>query len=120
MTDEAFQQSAVDSVKKFARRQHAAAKRSARNLRKSLAYVAGDYHQPEAFEKLRNRLEELDRVHKLNGNRLFYLATPPEIYPGHYRATGQGGPGKKSERKILDADHHRKAVRPRPGFGAEN
>ncbi len=50
-------------------------------MRNALAYVSGDYHSPEAFEKLKKRLEELDEEHKLNGNRLFYLATPPEIYP---------------------------------------
>src|SRR5260370_32629521 len=26
-------------------------------------------------------MEELDRTHNLNGNRLFYLATPPDVYP---------------------------------------
>jgi glucose-6-phosphate 1-dehydrogenase len=80
MTDEAFQQSAVDSVKKFA---DAATLREeeCKEFANALAYVSGEYHHPEAFEKLRNRLEELDREHKLNGNRLFYLATPPDIYP---------------------------------------
>jgi glucose-6-phosphate 1-dehydrogenase len=80
MTDEAFQQSAVDSVKKFA---DAATlqEEECKEFAKALAYVSGEYHHPEAFEKLKNRLEELDRAHKLNGNRLFYLATPPDIYP---------------------------------------
>ena len=50
-------------------------------MRHALAYVSGEYHHAESFEKLKARLEELDRAHKLNGNRLFYLATPPEIYP---------------------------------------
>jgi glucose-6-phosphate 1-dehydrogenase len=80
MTDEAFQQSAVDSVKKFA---DAATLREeeCKEFANALAYVSGEYDHPESFEKLRNRLEELDRAHKLNGNRLFYLATPPDIYP---------------------------------------
>ena len=80
MTDEAFQQSAVDSVRKFA---DAATlqEEGCKEFANALAYVSGEYHHPEAFEKLRNRLEELDRAHKLNGNRLFYLATPPDVYP---------------------------------------
>jgi glucose-6-phosphate 1-dehydrogenase len=80
MTDEAFQQSAVDSVKKFA---DAATlqEEECKEFANALAYVSGEYHHPEAFEKLKNRLEELDRAHKLNGNRLYYLATPPDIYP---------------------------------------
>ncbi|HEV2523075.1 MAG TPA: glucose-6-phosphate dehydrogenase [Candidatus Acidoferrales bacterium] len=80
MTDEAFQQSAVDSVKKFA---DAATlqEEECKEFANALAYVSGEYNHPEAFEKLKNRLEELDRAHKLNGNRLYYLATPPDIYP---------------------------------------
>jgi glucose-6-phosphate 1-dehydrogenase len=80
MTDEAFQRSAVDSVKKFADAV-AAQEEECKEFSKALAYVAGEYHHPEAFEKLKERLEELDKTHKLNGNRLFYLATPPDIYP---------------------------------------
>ena len=80
MTDQAFQQSAVDSVKKFA---DTATLRDeeCKEFANALAYVSGEYQQPAAFEKLKARLEELDRAHQLQGNRLFYLATPPDIYP---------------------------------------
>jgi glucose-6-phosphate 1-dehydrogenase len=80
MADEAFQKTAVESVKKFA---DAATLREpeCKEFADALAYVSGDYHSPEAFEKLKSRLEELDQAHKLNGNRLFYVATPPEVYP---------------------------------------
>src|SRR6202166_5074353 len=80
MSDEAFQQSAVDSVKKFADA-NTLREEECKEFANALAYVSGEYHHPEAFEKLKARLEELDRTHKLNGNRLFYLATPPDIYP---------------------------------------
>src|ERR1700737_743488 len=80
LTDEAFQQSAIDSVKKFA--DAGTAKDDlCKEFANALAYVSGEYHHPEAFQKLKRRLEELDSAHKLNGNRLFYLATPPDIYP---------------------------------------
>jgi glucose-6-phosphate 1-dehydrogenase len=80
MEDQAFQQTAVDSVKKFA---DAATLREeeCKEFAGALAYVSGEYTQAESFERLKNRLEDLDREHKLHGNRLFYLATPPEIYP---------------------------------------
>ncbi len=80
MTDEAFQQSAIDSVKKFTDG-GAATDQGCKDFAGALAYVAGEYNQPAAFEKLKQRLEELDHAHKLNGNRLFYLATPPDVYP---------------------------------------
>jgi glucose-6-phosphate 1-dehydrogenase len=80
MSDEAFQKTAVDSVKKFADA-NTLREEECKEFANALAYVSGEYNHPESFEKLRKRLEELDVEHKLNGNRLFYLATPPEIYP---------------------------------------
>jgi glucose-6-phosphate 1-dehydrogenase len=98
MTDEAFQHSAVDSVKKFA---DAATLREeeCKEFANALAYVPGEYHHPEAFEKLKNRLEELDRAHKLNGNRLYYLATPPDIYPIIIQQLHQAGLARSSNGK---------------------
>ena len=52
-----------------------------RSFAQSFAYVSGEYHHPEAFQKLTKRLEELDSQYNLEGNRLFYLATPPDVYP---------------------------------------
>ncbi len=52
-----------------------------RTFAQSFAYVAGAYDQPDAFKKLSQRLEELDRERHLGGNRLYYLATPPAVYP---------------------------------------
>src|SRR5258705_9225199 len=81
MTDDAFQKSAIDSIKQFAEPGTNNDEIQCKEFAKALAYVSGEYHHPDAFEKLKNRLEELDRTHNLNGNRLFYLATPPDVYP---------------------------------------
>src|SRR5258708_39184873 len=58
---------------------------------KSLAYVAGDYDDATAYQKLAARLQELDRAQNLQGNRLFYLATPPEVYPHIIEQLGRAG-----------------------------
>ena len=47
---------------------------------KFLRYFSGNYDDPEAFRRLAQRLDELDSEGELGGNRLFYLATPPEVY----------------------------------------
>jgi len=47
---------------------------------KCLSYFAGNYDDPAAFKKLAARLEELDKDGQLEGNKLYYLATPPEVY----------------------------------------
>ncbi|MGH2031952.1 hypothetical protein, partial [Acinetobacter baumannii] len=38
-----------------------------------LAFVGGNIDDPEAFARLRGRLEELDASHGTQGNRLYYL-----------------------------------------------
>ncbi len=80
MTDQAFQELGIDSIKKFGETgsNHDI---QCKEFSEALAYVSGEYHDPDAFMKLKQRLEELDSAHKLNGNRLYYLATPPDIYP---------------------------------------
>jgi glucose-6-phosphate 1-dehydrogenase len=98
MSDEAFQQSAVESVKKYADA-NTLREAECKEFAKALAYVSGEYHDPAAFEKLKNRLDELDRDHKLNGNRLFYLATPPDVYPGIIEQLAQAGLAKNSNGK---------------------
>jgi glucose-6-phosphate 1-dehydrogenase len=104
MTDEAFQLLAVDSVHKFADA-NTLQEEECKEFADALAYVSGDYHQPEAFEKLKQRLEELDRAHNLNGNRLFYLATPPDIYPVIIQQLDKAGlaknPNGKSWTRII-------------------
>ncbi len=80
MTDEAFQA----RVEKAVREHEESGQVDESELRefvKSFAYVSGQYHHPEAFQHLARRLEELDREHRLEGNRLYYMATPPDVYP---------------------------------------
>ncbi len=98
MTDEAFQQSAVESVKKFGDA-GAAQQKECAEFAKSLAYVSGEYNHPDAFQKLKQKLEELDRAHKLDGNRLFYLATPPDIYPVIIEQLDKAGLAKSTNGK---------------------
>jgi len=80
MTDAAFQNSVAEAV----RANPGTCRVNDEVLRgfaQSFAYVAGDYDNPEAFQKLAHRLEELDKERHLEGNRLYYLATPPAVYP---------------------------------------
>jgi glucose-6-phosphate 1-dehydrogenase len=46
-----------------------------------LSYLAGDYDDPETYRRLAERLEQMDAEAGIGGNRLFYLATPPTLYP---------------------------------------
>ena len=59
-----------------------------------LQYTSGNYDDPAAYSRLARRLNELDAVGNLGGNRLFYLATPPEVYPRVIRQLGIAGLAK--------------------------
>jgi glucose-6-phosphate 1-dehydrogenase len=57
----------------------------------NLYYHTGDYSNQESYARLAHRLAELDRENNLANNRLFYVATPPEIYPSIVEQLGQAG-----------------------------
>jgi glucose-6-phosphate 1-dehydrogenase len=45
-----------------------------------IEYVPGEFEDPATYQRLTKRLEQLDREHGLEGNRLFYLATPADVF----------------------------------------
>ena len=54
-------------------------------------YLAGDYDDPDTYRRLAERLAHLDATAGTAHNRLFYLATPPELYPIIIRHLGEAG-----------------------------
>jgi glucose-6-phosphate 1-dehydrogenase len=53
--------------------------------------VSGDLENPATFERLAERLAELDREHQTGGNVLFYLATPPDAFAPIVERLGAAG-----------------------------
>ena len=43
-------------------------------------YVAGEYDDPDTFARLKDQLDEADRIDGTGGNRLYYLATIPSVF----------------------------------------
>ena len=78
MSDDDFRKSAGEFLPKGQEEGADDAKKS--EFLKNLQYFSGDYDDAAAFQNLAKRLEELDQEGGLGGNRLFYLATPPEVY----------------------------------------
>jgi glucose-6-phosphate 1-dehydrogenase len=62
----------------------------------NLYYSTGDYGDPASYAQLAKRLAELDAEKKLGGNRLFYLSTPPEVYPDIVEQLGRAGLARPS------------------------
>ncbi|MGB9067740.1 MAG: glucose-6-phosphate dehydrogenase [Candidatus Acidiferrales bacterium] len=59
-----------------------------------LQYFHGNYDDPESYGKLAERLDAVDGENSLGGNRLFYLATPPEVYEHVIEQLGRAGLAK--------------------------
>jgi len=57
----------------------------------NLYYSPGEYNNQEAYAHLAKRLTELESANNLGGNRLFYLSTPPEVYPDIVEQIGRAG-----------------------------
>ncbi len=50
-------------------------------LSKGIRFVSGRHDDPEAFKKLRETVDELDRERGTAGNHAFYLSIPPRDFP---------------------------------------
>lgn len=58
---------------------------------KRLDYFHGDFTVRETYDDLKQKLEAIDRKQRTEGNRVFYLAVPPDVMPGlltHLRESG--------------------------------
>ena len=62
----------------------------------NLYYRPGDYANSEAYTQLAKRLSELESSKNIGGNRLFYLSTPPEVYPDIVEQLGRAGLARAS------------------------
>jgi glucose-6-phosphate 1-dehydrogenase len=54
-------------------------------------YVAGDYAEPGTFERLKRVLADIDATRGTGGNRVFYLATVPQVFGSVAAALGEHG-----------------------------
>jgi glucose-6-phosphate 1-dehydrogenase len=91
MSDEEFRKRAVEFLPKGA---DASDEGKLQDFVKHLYYFSGEYDNPQDFQRLGKRLEEMDREENLNGNRLFYLATPPDVYLKIIEQLGRAGLAK--------------------------
>ena len=78
-----------------------------------MRYHQSDFGDPAGYQSLRALLEQLEEARGITpgaGNRLFYLATPPEAYPLIVARLGEAGlngpPPSQREGRRVDADHY--------------
>lgn len=63
----------------------------AQRLLECVTCIEADPKDPASFDKMRDRLDELECARNTGGNRLFYLATPPGAFAPIARELGRTG-----------------------------
>lgn len=63
----------------------------AQRLLECVTCIEADPKDPASFDKVRDRLDELECARNTGGNRLFYLATPPGAFAPIARELGRTG-----------------------------
>jgi len=93
MTDDQFRKICWDSVAKNARtaKKQGVDQAKLQWLLDRTFYHTGNYDQPADFDKLKDRLGELDGKFNTQGNRLFYLSTPPNAFDPISKCLGSQG-----------------------------
>ncbi|HET6370498.1 MAG TPA: glucose-6-phosphate dehydrogenase, partial [Nitrospiria bacterium] len=61
-------------------------------------FVSGDSEDIESYRHLTERSLRLDAVHQTGGNRLIYLATPPDLYATIIRKSGEAGLNRPADK----------------------
>jgi glucose-6-phosphate 1-dehydrogenase len=89
-TDDDFQAHLRKGIDRFSRNRPA--KPSIwESFSRGIEYHRGEFHDPAAWTDLARRLDRIDRDRGTAGNRLFYLAVPPVLYPEIVRQLGAAG-----------------------------
>ncbi len=81
---------------------------------KRFRYVTGEYHSPATYIALGEVLREVDAACGTGGNRIFYLATLPAVFPTIVEHLGGAGLNRPSGERQVRARRDREALRPRP------
>ena len=89
-TDEAFREEMRAGVDQYSRLRPVDAAVWER-LAQVTSYVSSSFEDPSGYERLKSVLGELDARHGTGGNRVFYLATPPDAYVEIVERLGAAG-----------------------------
>jgi glucose-6-phosphate 1-dehydrogenase len=89
MTSDALRDSLMKGLREFATRPVDDA--IANRLLECVTCFESDPKDPASFDQMKAQLEKLEASRKTGGNRLFYLATPPDAFPTISHQLGRTG-----------------------------
>jgi glucose-6-phosphate 1-dehydrogenase len=94
---------ALDGIKHFSRQQ--VADSHWQDLARALFYVEGSFNDAHAYEQLKAKCEAVDQQFGIPGNRMFYLAIPPQLVDpavDHLKASGMiKPPGHETFSRVI-------------------
>jgi len=96
MTDDEFRESIRIGIDRYSRTRPVRAEVWTA-LAPRLSYHQGSYDDPDAFGRLRERLFEIEHSCQTGGNYLFYVATPPSLFPIIVQQLGTAGLARRGE-----------------------
>ena len=79
MNDEQWRGMALDSINKYMPENDRLDSEAQHDFAQRMYYCQADFNDREGYNKLADLLDKLDREKGTQGNRLFYLATPPTL-----------------------------------------
>ncbi|HET7685992.1 MAG TPA: glucose-6-phosphate dehydrogenase [Candidatus Limnocylindria bacterium] len=97
MSDDAFRTHLRKGIDKHSRNRPAKAS-IWESFSQGIEYHRGDLDDPRAYAELAKRLDRIDRDRGTAGNRLFYLAVPPNLYPEIVERLDQAGLARSGRR----------------------
>jgi glucose-6-phosphate 1-dehydrogenase len=100
--DQDFAQIVHDSVKEHARTEFR--EEVWQQLAEGFRFVPGNFDDDQAFERLRQTIDELDELRGTGGNHAFYLAIPPGFFGdvvGQLKEHGLAQPREGSWRRVV-------------------
>ncbi|MGH7416274.1 MAG: glucose-6-phosphate dehydrogenase, partial [Candidatus Rokuibacteriota bacterium] len=96
MTNEQFRGRMREAISDFARVQPPSARVWDR-FAQALFYYAGDPAAPAMYPGLTAYLKQVEQERGTGANRLFYVATPPSVYPHLVTRLGEAGLSRPTE-----------------------
>ncbi len=70
-----------------------------------ISYVTGNFDTPASFQALKKEIDRVERGRDTGGNRLFYCATPPEVFIPIIGQLGKSGlvtRGRETHRIVIE------------------
>jgi glucose-6-phosphate 1-dehydrogenase len=95
--DEAFREQMKEGCQKYARKRPLD-EQLWQSFVQGIYYQTGEFDDPEAYKALKIRLDEIDKERGIQGNRVFYISTPPSSFSLIVKHLGDAGLTPYSEK----------------------